>query len=420
MNVKDVNNMIFYSDYLGIRIGGPSGYIANLKDAIANYVGEERIAVISREDVAAFQDKSRKKYTFQKTLARCLTFYIPSKTYRKHLRNQILRRLLKTTTFDYLDLDAVSYAGYADLLNQYNFKTITCHSTRDAIFIKNYLRSQNKQARLLLMSHTPELPSQEMYHLEKQARNPWAKSICRIWEQIEQKAFNLADILIFPTKEAMEPYLAGADYFKTLAQTKDIRFIPTGCAPIDLKGSAVDIRKDHNITTKHIISFIGRHTKIKGYDRLKEIGNIVLNQRDDVTFVIGGTQTSEFTPLNHARWIELGRINPADLLKISDLFILPNKQTYFDLILLEVLSTGVPVIASNTGGNKSVYQATRAITLYDTIEECVDQINAFIDSTDENKQKRRLLAAEAYTNNYTLSHFAKNYDHLIATIIGEE
>lgn len=34
------------------------------------------------------------------------------------------------------------------------------------------------------------------------------------------------------------------------------------------------------------------------------------------------------------------------------MFILPNRETYFDLVLLEVMSLGIPVLASYTGGNK--------------------------------------------------------------------
>ncbi|MGN1091546.1 MAG: glycosyltransferase family 4 protein, partial [Alphaproteobacteria bacterium] len=354
---------------------------------------------------------------FRKIITKALTFYIPVKKYRKELRQKLSFLLSsKKERVNYLEIDAKDYTGYAEILNNYNFKTITCHSTRDAIFIKNYLKSQQKQAKLLLMSHSPELPSQERYHVEKQNGNKQAEKIYKIWQQIEQKAFNSADILVFPTTEAMEPYINGADYFNDLIKNKEVQFITTGCEKIDIQSSSVDIRKDYHITTKYIVSFIGRHTEIKGYNKLKEIAEKILNEREDVTFVIGAAQTNEFAPLSHPRWIELGRINPADLLKITDLFILPNKQTYFDLILLEVLSAGVPVLASNTGGNKSVYQATHAIELYDSNEDCISKVNKFLDLADKDKEEKRKLSIQAYENNYTLEHFAKNYDALVKRV----
>ena len=34
------------------------------------------------------------------------------------------------------------------------------------------------------------------------------------------------------------------------------------------------------------------------------------------------------------------------------MFVLPNRETYFDLVLLEVLRQGTPVLLARTGGNK--------------------------------------------------------------------
>lgn len=41
-----------------------------------------------------------------------------------------------------------------------------------------------------------------------------------------------------------------------------------------------------------------------------------------------------------------------DLLQEVDVFVLPNRQTYYDLILLEVMRAGKPVLLTTTGGNK--------------------------------------------------------------------
>ena len=62
-------------------------------------------------------------------------------------------------------------------------------------------------------------------------------------------------------------------------------------------------------------------------------------------------RTDEGLKTDH--WIEVGWTNdPHSLIAASDVFVLPNHETYFDLILLEVLSLGVPVVMSRTGGNK--------------------------------------------------------------------
>ena len=53
------------------------------------------------------------------------------------------------------------------------------------------------------------------------------------------------------------------------------------------------------------------------------------------------------------RWIEVGWTDePHSLTNASDCLVVPNRQTYFDLVILEGLSLGIPIVTSMTGGNK--------------------------------------------------------------------
>ena len=74
---------------------------------------------------------------------------------------------------------------------------------------------------------------------------------------------------------------------------------------------------------------------------------------------------------------------------------------------------------TNTGGNKTVYQDTQAIKLYDNQDDCINKIENFIDTSKEYKNQQRKLAKIAYENNYTLEHFAKNYNNLIINLTKE-
>lgn len=412
---ENIDNIVFLNDVLDIRAGGPSGYIANLKESISQYHISSSIAFISMDNVII----KNHQYKIQKNIARIFSLFIPIRKYRKKLREKIFIFLVSKASFNDLGIDAIEYMGYIKQLDKYQFKTIICHHVTDAIFIKNYLKYRKIEAKLMLMSHSPEPMSEEVYHHAKLKQDQNADKIYAMLQKIEKDAFNQADILVFPSKEAMEPYLKGLDYFEELTKSKKVMFIRTCCARLDIENSIRDIREEFSIKTKYIISFIGRHTAIKGYDILKSIADKILAKRDDITFVIGGGQTSEISPLDHPRWIELGKINPADLLKITDLFILPNRQTYFDLILIETLSSGVPILASNTGGNKTVYQDTQAIELYDNQDDCINKIENFIDTSKEYKNQQRKLAKIAYENNYTLEHFAKNYNNLIINLTKE-
>lgn len=112
----------------------------------------------------------------------------------------------------------------------------------------------------------------------------------------------------------------------------------------------------------------------------------------------------------------MGFINPADVITVSDCFILPNRQTYFDLVLLEVLSMGCPIFATKTGGNKAVFKRTRAIMLYENIDECVDKINKYLDFSIDKKDKFKKQIIDAYNKYYTIEVFAKNYEDMISKI----
>lgn len=123
------------------------------------------------------------------------------------------------------------------------------------------------------------------------------------------------------------------------------------------KASEVKVEKDeilkkYNIPKESfIITYFGRHNEVKGYDTLKKLGEKILEKYKDVYFLIAGKE-EPLKGLNHKRWIEVGWTkDPHSIVNVANLYILPNKETYFDLALLEVLSLGIKSLLSDTGGN---------------------------------------------------------------------
>ena len=133
---------------------------------------------------------------------------------------------------------------------------------------------------------------------------------------------------------------------------KKHRYMPTGIVGCKAKVNREDFRKKYGIPDNaFVISYAGRHNEIKGYADLKKLGEKLLADKN-VYFLIAGKE-EPMTGLKNDHWIEVGWTNdPHSLIAASDVFVLPNHETYFDLILLEVLSLGVPVVMSRTGGNK--------------------------------------------------------------------
>ncbi len=415
--VKIVDNLIFTSAKLNIRGGGPVGYLANLKLGLEKY-GADNIVLVCRDDDTVSPYKKLVKY---------LTIVIPFKKARKKARAYLFDRLNKNSIWYFSDVAQDNYASFVKKLDNFLPKTIICHWVRDALFIKKYIDYRKLDSKIILMSHSPEPPSQEIYHGEKLANDTNAERNLKIWEGIEEKAFRLADMLLFPSQEATEPYTSALPYFEELIQNKKMLYLNTGCKSLYTDKTKEELRRKYNIKTPFVICFIGRHTQIKGYDVLKNIAQNILSQRDDVTFLIGGMIGNEITPLSHPNWVELGFVDPSEVLKISDLFILPNRQTYFDLILLETLSAGCPVLASATGGNKSVYKTINhkneagwhAVELWKNSTECEEKIIDFLTLSQQHRDELKTQAYEAYQKYYTVDVFAKNYIKMIEEITND-
>ena len=402
--MKHTDNIVFFSGTTNIRAGGPAGYIANLQKSLSE-TNCDNIVFITSNNTKFIAVK------IIKFISSTISCICPIQSIRRRIRNTLIKILGFGATLD----DIRTKTFYKHLL-RYNPKTITCHYTPDALSIREFLTKYNLDAKLILMSHSPQPPSEEIYENALSKNDPTALDQLKHWQRLERSAFEAADIYLFPSPEALTCYTDKMEYLPNLIKQKQIVYMRTGCAELQTTKTTAQLRDEYNIKTPYVICYIGRHNTIKGYDKLKQIAAMVLQQRNDVTFLIGGA-LGPIEPLKHDRWLELGRCNPAEALKASDLFILPNKQTYFDLILLEVLSSGTPCIASKTGGNITVYQDTGAIQLYETITECADKINSFLDSGADTKTQMADMSRNAYLTHYTLQHFATNYINLIKEII---
>ena len=137
-----------------------------------------------------------------------------------------------------------------------------------------------------------------------------------------------------------------------------------------------------------VISYVGRHNTVKGYDILKDIVADYFNI-DDNAWVISAGLESPFRRLEHPRWKEIGFTNdPHSLIGASDVFILPNRVTYFDIVMLEILSLGKIVIASRTGGNKYFEKmGLDGVLLYDNKEEAIKQLVSVRKMSSEERLK---------------------------------
>ena len=270
---------------------------------------------------------------------------------------------------------------------------------------------------VILQSHSPEPRGREMFaSLPKWIRMmfPFLK---RGYEQMDRYAFEHADYILFPCSDAEEPYFHVWPYYKKIHVTKknSYRYVLTGIPEAKANRTREQVLEELNIPkSSFIISYVGRHNQIKGYDLFKKIGGEYIKQDESAWVVCAGKETP-IKGLIHERWKEVGwTTDPHSYIGASDVFVLPNRETYFDIIMMELLSLGKIVIASNTGGNKwfSAHKC-QGVFLYNSIDEAISLIKKVRNLTKEERKRLEEANQKFYRENLTVECMYNSYIKLL-------
>lgn len=386
------------------RLGGPSTYLYNLREEekvsedflVKNFFYENELPVKTSD--SSFFDFVKKKVenifpVFFKNL-RILKFCIRFK----------MKNLQKMNLFS--------------LISKYDI--IHFHDAYELSMLEPYLVDCNKI--IVLTSHTPKARYLELIEDgEKMDKTQLLKPILRNLIMMEMRAYEIADYVITPCKEALEPYYNSLPNFEEFIKTKKVFFCPTGIENADDNTYYKDdVRTELGIPNDAFcLCFAGRQIEVKGYDILTKFGSRILEEYPNVYFIILGKGTNDF-PMNHERWIKIGwSDNPQKYIKSSDLFILPNRQTFFDLVFLEVMSLGIPILASETGGNKyfkNTFPDLTDIQYYD-----YNNYEIFRDKIVDFMSNKRITPSQELKNifeqNFTKSIFHKKINDIYKNIV---
>lgn len=374
--------------------GGPTGYCYNLATQLEAKGAQDIHFINSTEgDVTAFND------------------------WVKRIKWEWLRyaiTILKSIYKKWMLLYGRKHVAMVDL-NKYDI--VHFHSTHTMFEVRDSLK--NYKGKVVLTSHSPTLLSKEYFSY----LTPWEqKHMAWFYKKLirmDEYAFNRADYIIFPCEEAEEPYKNNWPEFATFKEhNKDkFRYLLSGITPPSAKKTRAEIREKYKIPENaFVISYVGRHNELKGYDLLKRIGQEVLNN-ENIYFLIAGKE-EPLKGLDDSRWIEVGWTNdPHSLVAASDMFILPNRETYFDLVLLEVLSLGKIILATYTGGNKFFEKLKpNGIITYSNEDDAVKKINQIMHLSSEERKELELLNKKLFDSQFTASVFAENYVRLIGSL----
>ncbi len=386
--------LIYFDKNLLEPIGGPTGYLYNIyQEAL-----REKISDIEFLD----RDNAKRKMKIKKMYKKMPKFI--QKKYKEFKRRKNGKQILEQVFSD------IPRKSVCDL-NQYDI--VHFHSTFDLYMVKDSL--ENFNGTIVLTSHSPKILHKEIIEdrmLFENISDKTVKDKLNKMEIIDEYAFNKADFIIFPCEEAEEPYYHSWTKYAEFKKNNEKKYIyiPTGIVPIKIKEEKKDIRKYFNIPDDaFVISYVGRHNEVKGYDQLKVLGEKILKKYENVYFLIAGTE-KPLEGLKNQRWIEVGWTDkPHEIINASDLFILPNKETYFDLILLEVLSIGKTVLMTETGGNKYFKKYEDSGIFYydrDNIDEALERFSTiYYSDNDKLGEKNKKI----FDENFTIEIFVKRY-----------
>lgn len=387
--------LIYYPEDALEPKGGPAGYLYNLKKGLEECRKQENLPV----DISFYSN-------------------MPSGIENNsELRKRIPKRLLE---FRRALNDARFLRKKIPIDNgMFAYDIIHFHSAEKMYLCRDFLNQYH--GKVILTSHCPC----GIYKERIDKLNPFDYKLMRNQidklEELDRYAFERADYIIFPCKDAEEPYFNTWPRYTSIRKDEKYRYMPTGIIACHAKINRENYRKKYGIPNDaFVISYVGRHNEIKGYTDLRQMGEQVL--KDPNTYFLIGGKEEPIKGLNNDRWIEVGwTTDPYSLIAASDVFVLPNRETYFDLVLLEVLSLGIPVVLSDTGGNKFFKKYDlKGLKYFSSVDQGVEAIKCFqlIDKQIRKKAGEKL--AELCETEFSVKEFAHRYIQIISEIVETE
>lgn len=389
--------LIYMDEDMLKPVGGPTGYVYYIMKQMN---GKRRFGDIEIDFI-------KKPKSFKSKIKK----YVPRFIIKIKDNNRYINKIKKI--FDEKPKLSVIDLKKYDIVHFHS--TYALFSVRDSL--KNY------SGKVILTSHSPKALHKEFiedFLTVEQINNN--KDLLDKLSIMDEYAFNRADKIIFPCQDAEEPYYNSWSSYNEIHDNNEDKYfyIPTGISQSLYKKEYLEVRNEYNIPSDaFVISFVGRHNTTKGYDFLKKVGEELLNKYEDIYFLIAGKE-EPLKGLDHPRWIECGWTDDAaSIINSANIFILPNSETYFDIVMLEVLSLGKIVIASNTGGNKYFKKYNcNGILSYDkdNINEAIKKILSIkkLDKYQiENMEKKN---KELFDKEFTIEVFFEKYIEFLNNI----
>lgn len=248
----------------------------------------------------------------------------------------------------------------------------------------------------------------------------------RLFRGLERSAVGQADVVVFPSRGAAALF---GEAYRGLLEGKDVRVINAGLDQQAITAAAPDCSLlDHlSVGGRRLLLCVASHVREKGIDVLIEaLGSLPeAGRREMAVVIVGrGPLTDDLRAMARARGLEgtlhfLSRVpDVAALMKAADIFVMTPRQSVFDVVFLEALAAGLPVIATRVGGIPEIFDDGSALLVP---PEDPQAVASAIEELLKDEPKRESLAEaasrrlqEKFTLERMLEGYLAVYDSLAA------
>jgi glycosyltransferase involved in cell wall biosynthesis len=189
-----------------------------------------------------------------------------------------------------------------------------------------------------------------------------------------------------------------------------------------------DLNQSEKKQNKKYILFAGRIDREKGLYDLIKCGKHLCNKRADVYFIIAGKGRDLKKIIRKVKkvglqdkFIFLGQVEKNAMLKlyrIATIFVLPSYHEGLPTVLLEAMSCGLPVIATDVRGNRDLISNGKNGIIIPSknpikLAEAIDKLLDDNDTRNNLIKNAREIVEEKYTWDAISRGFIKCYESLI-------
>lgn len=235
-------------------------------------------------------------------------------------------------------------------------KVIIFHDYRLAFsYIRNY-GVQPGQA-VFLMPHSPTDHSSEII---EDLRGIWGNST--VWEslyrrivRLEFEVFQNVKGVVAPCSNALESYFAQLMDYRSFLQKMPIYEVKTGVQGLKATESRSKVLEHWGIPPDaRIVGYFGRKHPHKGFDLFVRAAELAYEKGWGGVWFVSAGEGFLPSPKHLPNYVDLGYLNAeqlANAVAAVDLVVVPNRVSYFDLLILEAMSVGKVVLTTPVGGN---------------------------------------------------------------------